>query len=844
MTESKGALLFVPHTHWEGAVFKTREEYLDMGLPIILRALRLLKKYPQYRFVLDQAAYVKPFLERYPEEEDTLRACIADGRLAIAGGLDVMPDVNMPSGESFVRQVLYGKGYFRQMLGVDVTTGWQLDTFGHHAQMPQLLRQAGYTSFWTQRGVPDQQTPSEFIWEGIDGSRIPTYWTAQSYASTYGSPKDIEGFRAFMEARYEALGLNTQSDVRIGLAGADVCLPEEHVPVLIEELNAMPDAPFQMRIVLPSEFEAIVESRPEERQVIVGDMNPIFQGVYSSRIELKQRLREVERLLLTAEKLNSILSALGETTDDTDLWSAWEPSLFNQAHDLMSGVMTDHVYDDTILTYDMSARMASEACETRFRSLVDKIDTNGNGVPVVVFNALHWARTDVVNADVGFTDDMVSDLKILGPDGQSIPYQLIEADRSDAGSLIRAKIAFVACDVPALGYAVYHVVPQSTVSASDAVTEQATGSVLENEYYRVEVDPITGAITRLTCKDTGWDVLSGPGNVVAKEEDHGDLWELYHPLQMGFVTSKERHTAPTAETAKLSTELSGEPGTITRGPVFSEITVAHPFDENGRIQLTVRLYNTGIRRIEMRTKLVNNDRFNRYRVLFPTTIGEGRQVHEIPFGAIERPDGIECPAQNWIDYGNGERGVALINRGMPGNNTADGTMMLSLMRSTEIVAYGIGGGYEGQGSSSGFALGKEFSLDYALVPHDGGWQDAKPFRDGLAFNTPLLAMTADKHSGIMPAQWGLIDISQENVVVSALKTGKDGKLVLRVYEAAGKTADNVVITCRGTIDTAEELNLMEDPIRRLDTDGSKLTISLQPFEIKTIGLVISDVIKG
>ncbi|MHB1458971.1 MAG: glycosyl hydrolase-related protein, partial [Armatimonadota bacterium] len=174
----------------------------------------------------------------------------------------------------------------------------------------------------------------------------------------------------------------------------------------------------------------------------------------------------------------------------------------------------------------------------------------------------------------------------------------------------------------------------------------------------------------------------------------------------------------------------------------------------------------------------------------------------------------------------------------------DGTMMLSLMRSTEIVAYGIGGGYEGQGSSTGFSLGKEFSLDYALLPHDGGWQDANPFLDGLAFNTPLLAMTVGKHSGIIPFRWGLMDISPENVVVSALKTGEDNKLVLRVYEATGVATDNVVITCRATIDSAEELNLMEDPLRTLNTEGNKLTISLRPFEIKTIGLVITNAQKA
>ncbi|MGE5224632.1 MAG: glycoside hydrolase, partial [Omnitrophica WOR_2 bacterium] len=170
MEETQNIFFFIPHTHWEGAVFKTREEYLEMGLPNILRALYLLKTYPNYRFVLDQACYVKPFLERYPEEEATFRRFIDEGRLAIAGGTDVMPDVNMPGGESFVRQVLYGKGYFRSKLGIDVTTGWLLDTFGHHAQMPQLLKLSGYRSYWFFRGAPGWETSAEFTWEGLDGS--------------------------------------------------------------------------------------------------------------------------------------------------------------------------------------------------------------------------------------------------------------------------------------------------------------------------------------------------------------------------------------------------------------------------------------------------------------------------------------------------------------------------------------------------------------------------------------------------------------------------------------------------------------------------------------------------
>ncbi len=190
-SENKSTFWVIPHTHWEGAVFKTREEYLEVGLPNILKAMKLLKEQPDYRFVLDQVAYVKPFLERYPDQERDFRRFLAEGRLQLVGGLDVMPDVNMPGGETFVRQMQYGKRYYREQLGVDVTTGWLLDTFGHHAQIPQLLALAGFKSFWCQRGVNRPDHPSEFLWEGIDGTRIPAFWLPYSYGLIYGTPRSL-----------------------------------------------------------------------------------------------------------------------------------------------------------------------------------------------------------------------------------------------------------------------------------------------------------------------------------------------------------------------------------------------------------------------------------------------------------------------------------------------------------------------------------------------------------------------------------------------------------------------------------------------------------------------------
>lgn len=837
----KDVFFYIPHTHWEGAVFETREEYLATGLPNILRALRLLKAYPNYHFVLDQAAYVKPFLERYPEEEAAFRKYIAEGRLEIVGGMDVMPDGNMPGGESFVRQVLYGKGYFRKKLGVEVTDAWQIDTFGHHAQTPQLLNLSGYKAFWFSRGVSSWQTPAEFKWRGIDGSVIPAFWLPHMYGYAYGVPNKLPEFTEFFKSHFDGLKPFEPGHNRVALAGGDVTLPEDHVPALVEQFNDQVNMPFELRQAIPRDFVEMVAKRTDQ-SVIGGELNPIFQGTYSSRIELKQRTRELETLFTSDEKLGVLLHYLNVPADDEILWRGWEPMLFNQTHDLMSGVMNEHVYEDVIRGYDFSKRIAQDEFQSRIESLAAKIDTQGEGIPIAVFNLLGWNRTDLATVNVGFSDSKVMDLKLLDPEGKTVPIQLLEEERNVEGGFLRAKIAFVAKGVPAMGYAVYRLIslPSPAGDSAVAAAKPQAEPVLENELYRLELDPMGGAINRLLVKFGRWEVLRGPGNVIAREEDRGDLWEPYHTLDgASRIAMKDKHPAPALGNGVFSSDKSGDRGTVTRGPVFSEFKVAHPFGEKGSFATAVRVYNE-LRRIDIRTKLINDECFVRYRVLFPTWFTGGRAMHEIPFGAIERPAGIEFPAQNWIDYGDGRQGIALLNRGLPGNNVADDTMMLSLLRSTRIVAYGgDSGGYD-KGNDSSFELNKELTFDYALIPHVGDWREAGVYRDGMEFNQPLTACALSTHAGPLPKQWGFLEISPANVVVSAMKTGPEGSTVLRIYEATGKSAA-AEIHFTVPVNSAEEVNLMEDPGFRFAENMNILKIRLRPYEIKTIKLQIPSV---
>ncbi len=857
--ESENHLWLIPHTHWEGAVFKTREEYLEEDLPNILQALHLLRTFPEYRFVLDQVAYVKPFLDRYPEQAAEFRKLIDEGKLQIVGGNDVMLDVNIPSGESWIRQVLYGKGYYRKTLNVDVTTGWALDTFGHHAQMPQLLKLAGYKSYWFQRGVRDDKVPSEFLWAGIDGTQIPAFWLPFGYGMFYPTPTNILEFDSYATSEWNELGEFSHFPNRVALAGADVISPEEQLAVMVHAFGQQANRPFNLTFGLPVDFERIVAKRADQ-PVIGGELNPVFQGVYSSRIELKQWMREDERILTTSEKVAALARVLGAPAEEEKRWQegrwqAWEPVLFNQAHDLTSGTMVDKVYQDSIQHYESSNDEASGLVQAGLDAISAKIDTRNNdadAVPLMVFNTLGWARTDAAEAEVGFSSGGIAQLALRSADGTEVPVQLLDVTRYADGGIQNAKIAFVAHDVPATGWATYYVIPQHVrgdafPSGADSsrhhhdplasgTTMHVDSSSIENQFYRATFNLWTGAMTGLEMKSTdgNWQVLGdGPGNVVANEQDGGDFWELYGNLNGGRLTAMTlTHPLPEPNRSKLSNEWVGGNGKTSAGPVFSEFHIEHPFGDN-KFSTRVRVYN-GIQRIDFQTSITNNDKGVRYRLLFPTSIRGGKRFDEIPFGAIERPQRQEFPAQNWFDYSDGKHGVALLNIGLPGSSVTDNTMLLSLMRSARINSYGFIGGYEpGTSSDLGLELGQQRTFQYALVPHAGDWQQARVFRAGLEFNNPLVVRPLGQHPGTLPKKWGYLDVSNENVMLSALMPAHDGGLIVRVYEAAGKPADAIKLHFTAPVASVSEVNLMEDRLGSAALENNSIGFSLRPFEIKT-----------
>lgn len=846
-------LVIIPHTHWEGAVFKTREEYLQVGLPHIMKVLDLMKAYPDYHYTLDQMAYVRPFLERYPNQVPLFKKLLDEHRLEIAGGTVVMEDENIPSGESIAHQYLLSKSFFRDRLGYDVHTGWGLDTFGHNAQMPQILKLAGMDSYWFQRGVSDPLTPSELTWQGIDGTTISGHWLAVGYGPFDEHQPSFHNFESTIRSSFDSLTPFWRGKGRELFSGADVSDPDELLPPYVQQWNNTKSEPFSIRLGTPSDFEALRAKNPYDKPVVIGDLNPVFQGVYSTRIELKRWMRDMERTLTSAEKA-SVLAGKTSTSDREAIEQAWEPMLFNQTHDLSSGVMLDHVYEDVLAGYRFSKKLGDQILGDDLDTLLAKVDTQGPGEPLAVFNFLGWSRSDYVEAQVGFSEPKVEGIQLQDAAGNSVPIQVLRTNSAGEGKFNTATIAFIARDVPAMGYAIYHVIPVVEGVAPQAMpaekqpepehsqysaTNRNDVGTMENEFYKATVNLWSGEMTSLILKKNQWEVLSKPGNIVAKEEDRGDFWELYGTLAGDRLTSEKRLIGlPRPDATQWSNNYIGGGTDVTPGPVMTQFASSHPFGKN-QFETRVRMY-PGIQRIDIHTEIVNEEPMVRYRVLFPTTIHDGTNTNEIAFGAVVRPMHQEFPAQNWADYSAGGHGLTILNRGLPGNNVTDDTMMVSLLRSTRLEVYGADdSGFDpakASESDTALEIGKHISHDYALVPHDGSWQDAQVYRSGLEFNNPLVARNIDAHAGSMSKTWGLLKVSEPDVVVSALKPSRDGEIALRVYEAAGQVVHHATIHFALPLSSARDANLIEDPAKTVQISGNAISFDLHPYEIKTFRL--------
>lgn len=839
-------LFIIPHTHYDAEVFLTREEYLEVGYKVIIDALNVLKSDPDYKYSLDQSAFVQPFLKAYPELRDTFIEMVRNGRLEIIGGMHVMSDLNVASGESIIRQFVFGKGYYKKELGIDVKTGWMIDTFGHCLQMPQIMIKCGFKYYMFSRVANLKH--SEFYWQGIDGTKILTHWMAFHYGLFSDSPSWYQGFCEFAEQRYKLLKKYAATKSIAAPEGGDFTYPVRHDTQFARQWNANPDRLFDLIVGTPGDFFAEVMKEKDSLDIVTDDFNPVFQGCYSARISVKQHNRRLECLLYDTEEWNGFSHRLGGEDMGRQLRDAWEPVLFNQVHDIIGGVQMDNVYKNVQKRYFQADNLVKLSLEASLDDLIMQIDTRGEGIPLVIFNSLCWERTDKATAEIAYDTDDVFKVAVVDSKGNAIPLQTDIMEHYPNGAIRQAHLLFMA-KCPPSGYEVYRVLKNVESHWENPYRtgklygmEELDKGILENEYIRLTVDLWKGCITSLILKETGAELIDADmsyGNMLVSDEDNGDFWEIGTPLRGG--ANRPIGQIQPLDLKKTNTELSIDKGgtcNIREGNVCTEFTFSQKVDSYDYVT-HVRLY-AGLGRVEIQTNLINRVKNVRYRIAFPTAIHNGKITQEIPFGSLQRPEG-EYPAINWADYSEPGRGLGMLNCGLPGNAVVDNKLMLSIMKCTSFVSYGEAGGFSMSNSSEGgHEINIPHSFDYALVPHKGDWREAGLHRHGAELNHPLVVRKAPAQYGDLPSSHSFLNIDNWQVMVSAIMVyGND--LIIRVYEATGQPATQVKATLCWMPIAVAETNMLGEPMTEFEpvtVDDLSIIFNLKPYEVRTFKIML------
>jgi alpha-mannosidase len=844
-------LFIVPHTHYDAEVFLNREVTLRWGSDNILDMLYLLDRDPEYRFTLDQRCYIEGFEALHPEQMEKLKAHVASGRVEMAGGMHVMPDTNIPSGESLVRQITFGRAYMDTTFNNSNRDGWMLDSFGHHPQMPQIMRLGGLDTYNIQRGVSDPQHPAGFWWIGLDGSKIRVEWMPHTYALIGVVPNTFPAFKQVVDHIVNLVQPYIYNNQFAALSGVDLAEPIQHLPVLARQYNQSQN---DVELVIATMEEYFAAQPPANFIEREGDLNPVFVGCYTTRIKLKQKNRALENAITSTEKLMAINHANAGTPIE-NLDHVWEPVLFNQFHDIICGSHLDEIYEHALDRCKLATTRAETLTQNALTAFTDQINTQGEGIPLVVANFLGRERTDAARCTVGLGNERWEWLALYDEDGSEIPLQLQDVHRHPDGSIKRADLIFIA-QVPAFGYRTYFLRGgQERKFDTDLWSDSAnragihgiiTGNLrpnlgrMGNNLIDVEMNLRTGAINAIRLRALDWNVVDSKSDngfaTVCRQEDQGDPWEYYGPLR-GGITSTDPLIDPVPGRGEKRAVFTDEYGGIAHthgGPVMTEMVVSSPFND-GKFKITARLY-AGLRRVELATELVNQQQFVRYRSIFPLNLTNPSITYEIPFGAIDRPEG-EYPAQNWVDVHNGARGVALLNRGLPGHSLVGNVLTASLLKCIKVVEYGAGGYSAKARDSLGFELGVEHSFDQAIVPHDGDWKSAQIYHEAQAFNSPLIVRKTTRHTGSLPPSGSFMTLEPDHILLHAFYYEGD-TLVIRISEAEGRAGDGQV-NLHWPVSSAAETDFMGKGATELATTERGFNFSIRPFEIKTFRIALS-----
>ena len=786
--EGKPVVHCIGHTHidveWKWARAQTREKIQRS----FSTAKSLMDRYPEYKFMLSQPNLYEYLKEEAPEKYAELKELVKKGRWEPEGAMYLEPDCNLTSGESLVRQVMFGKKFFRDEFGVESKALFLPDVFGYSAALPQILRKSGVDYCITSKiswNDTNTMPMDAFYWEGIDGTEIFTsFITAQNFGGIPGKGgKNRTTYNGILDAstvkgtwdRFQQKEYANSIFMTFGHGDGGGGPTKAMLETQRRTARGIPSLPVtRMNTLIPylenvkGEFDATCK-RTDRKPRWVGELYLEFhRGTYTSIAKVKKANRYSEFLLGNAEALSATDLCLGGSYDSDGLTENWRKVLHNQFHDILPGSSIQEVYDGTDVDYAEIAEYGNKVVDEKLNAIASRINTDGG---VLVYNPTGFERKAVVTQN-GYTETNET--------------------------------------VPSFGWTVI-----KNINADSKV--KLNGLTAENEYYILTLNE-TGQIIRLYDKRVQREVLTDKGNVLVAFEDYPtkyDAWELedYYKLKGYELNGK----------ASITTITDG-----TRAGFVIERSYM-----NSTIKQTLWLYSESSR-IDFATDLDWHDHHQVLKAYFPLDVHAMNATFDVQYGHVTRPTHentswdkakFETYAHKWVDVSENGYGVAMLNDGKYGHAVEGSKLSITLVKSATDP-------------NPEADQGKQ-SFTYSLMPHIDDFRKGGVIEESYVLNQPLYEKTITANNGDLAETYSFVSVDKPNAVITAVKKAEnDDSLIVRFYDAYD-CKSNVTLTVPSTYTKAYLCDLMENEVKELTVTDGKVTVPTSNFEIVTVKFSIN-----
>ncbi len=801
----------VGHTHIDVAWLWTLSQTREKAVRSFATVLNLMKQYPDYIFLSSQPQLYQFVKEDRPDLFEEIKKMIRAGRWEAEGAMWLEADCNLTSGESLVRQILYGKRFFRREFGVDSKIVWLPDTFGYSAALPQIMKRSGVDYFMTTKISWNEfnRIPYDtFYWVGIDGTKVLTHFiTTQDFkpgeaqtGTTYNgdtTPSQVKG----CWQRYQQKEINTEvlNSYGFGDGGGG---PTKTMLERLKRLDkGIPGCPKTKEGTALSFFQNLEKRVSSNRRLPewVGELYLEYhRGTYTTMARNKKFNRKAEFRNEDAELFSSMASLLcGAPYPQSQLSDCWHTTLLNQFHDILPGSAIKQVYETSKTQYEALRRTGTGLIANALSKISSHIEAKT--MSVAVFNQLGFKRNGTVKVKLpeGWRSAEILD------SGHPLPVQNTEG----------GNILFYGEDIPSKGYKVFEI-RQSDAPADFPSGGNAGADGMENQFFSIKIGK-DGTMTSIFDKKNGRELLQPGkrGNTLQAFEDkpfNFDAWniDIYYQEKMWEVDGV--------------TDIRA----VENGPVRWGVRVTRKF-LSSTIEQTYFIYRD-IPRIDFHTVIDWKEKQILLKAVFPVDIHADKASYEIQYGNVERPTHwntswdwarFEVCAHKWADLSEGGYGVSLLNDCKYGHDIRDSVMRLSLLRSPV--------------SPNEDADRERHEFTYSLYPHRGGWRQAKTEQFAYSLNCPLYSTVMNAQDGVLPGRFSFVKADADNVVIEVVKHAEDsGDTVVRLFEYKNERSE-VTLTFGRPVSEAWECSLLEEKKRKMDVRGDRFRFPIKPYEIRT-----------